>query len=88
MNKSLINKESLCQLQRIPKMCTNIRRNAGIEAQKWCLWNFLELWSEAQMEWTPDLDDKSKFKVVVIYEDGDGCGPSLVMFSLANNGCP
>ena len=44
MNKSLINKESLCPLQRIPKMCTNIRRNAGIEAQKWCLWNFLELW--------------------------------------------
>jgi len=30
----------------------------------------MELWSEAQIEWTPDLDDRSKFKVVVIYEDG------------------
>jgi len=30
----------------------------------------MELWSEAQIEWTPDLDDKSKFKVTVIYEDG------------------
>jgi hypothetical protein len=30
----------------------------------------MELWSEAQIEWTPDLDDKSKFKVAVIYEDG------------------
>ena len=30
----------------------------------------MELLSEAQIEWTLDLDDKSKFKVVVIYEDG------------------
>ena len=30
----------------------------------------MELWSEAQIEWTLDLDDRSKFKVVVIYEDG------------------
>ena len=30
----------------------------------------MELWSAAQLEWTLDLDDKSKFKVVVIYEDG------------------
>jgi hypothetical protein len=30
----------------------------------------MELWSEARTEWTLDLDDKSKFKVVVIYEDG------------------
>jgi hypothetical protein len=30
----------------------------------------MELWSEAQIEWTLDLDDKSKYKVVVIYEDG------------------
>ena len=30
----------------------------------------MELWSEAEIEWTLDLDDKSKFKVVVIYEDG------------------
>jgi hypothetical protein len=30
----------------------------------------MELWSEAQIEWTPDLDERSKFKVVVIYEDG------------------
>jgi len=30
----------------------------------------MELWSEAQIEWTLDRDDKSKFKVVVIYEDG------------------
>jgi hypothetical protein len=30
----------------------------------------MELLSEAQIEWTLDLDGKSKFKVVVIYEDG------------------
>ncbi len=30
----------------------------------------MELWSEAPIEWTLDLDDKSKSKVVVIYEDG------------------
>jgi hypothetical protein len=30
----------------------------------------MELLSEAKIEWTLDLDDKSKFKVVVIYEDG------------------
>jgi hypothetical protein len=30
----------------------------------------MELLSEAQIEWTLDLDDRSKFKVVVIYEDG------------------
>ena len=30
----------------------------------------MELLSEAQIESTLDLDDKSKFKVVVIYEDG------------------
>jgi hypothetical protein len=30
----------------------------------------MELLSEAQIEWTLDLDDKSKYKVVVIYEDG------------------
>ena len=30
----------------------------------------MELLSEAKIEWTLDLDDKSKFNVVVIYEDG------------------
>jgi len=30
----------------------------------------MELWSESQIEWTLDLDDRSKFTVVVIYEDG------------------
>jgi hypothetical protein len=30
----------------------------------------MELLSEVQIEWTLDLDDRSKFKVVVIYEDG------------------
>jgi len=30
----------------------------------------MDLWSEAQIERTLDLDDKSEFKVVVIYEDG------------------
>src|ERR1700736_648691 len=30
----------------------------------------MELLSEAQIEWTLDLDDKSKFKVGVIYEHG------------------
>ena len=29
----------------------------------------MKLLSEAQIEWPLDLDDKSKFKVVVIYED-------------------
>ena len=30
----------------------------------------MELSSEAQIEWTPDLDDKPTFNVVIIYEDG------------------
>ena len=30
----------------------------------------MELLSEAKIEWALDLDDKSKFNVVVIYEDG------------------
>src|SRR4029077_7155950 len=30
----------------------------------------MELLSEAKIEWTLDLDDKSKFNVVVMYEDG------------------
>jgi hypothetical protein len=30
----------------------------------------MKLLSEAKIEWTLDLDDKSKFNVVVIYEDG------------------
>src|SRR5208337_2333960 len=30
----------------------------------------MDLWSEAQIERTLDHDDKSKFKAVVIYEDG------------------
>src|SRR6201998_3401962 len=30
----------------------------------------MDLWLEAQIERNLDLDDKSKFKVVVIYEDG------------------